>query len=644
MIPFNNGQINILYTCTILMLICCAAENMLAAEGPSLELALNFKPVHEGIEYDIPTKQDYEKCKFDIERGAINGYVVIGPQGLAIRRFVDMNGDNLVDQWRYYQNGMEVYRDIDSNFNKKVDQSRWLNTAGTRWAIDENEDGKTDRWQMISAEEVSREAVKALASRDLARLQLVFLDNRDIQTLKLNPEFQQAVQKEMETLAGRISQFEKKLVPDTKWVRFDSSMLMPNLIPKDDGKAQKDLVVYENVMAIIDQNGKTGFIQLGEIVKVDDCWKLIQAPKFAEGDTLQMGEGGLLMQPAVAAMPVAGGNQQLEPEIQRLIDQLQGLDKENLQPGVAPQQVAVYYRKRMQIIQSLVNAVSAPAEKKIWQQQLVDGIAAAIQTGSYPEGTAQLAAMERTMGKDDPKSSLVPYITYRRLLAEYSSRLQDPQATAEKRQQVQDWWLIQLNDFAERYGNEPDAADAMLQLGMTLEFLGKNTDANRWYQQLVKMHPTSNQAQKGKGALKRLALTGQTLELNGSKYGSTGTWDIKSYKGRVTLVVFWSTWCQPHTDELPQLLKLYADFRAKGYEVLGVNLDTDESAIKPYLAQNRVPWNQIHEQGGLESRLAQEFGIFSLPTMFLLDKEGKVISRGTSVDELKDQLPKLLDK
>ena len=53
--------------------------------------------------------------------------------GKILRKFVDTNGDNIVDQWGYFNDGVEVYRDIDSNFNGKADQYRWLNTAGTRW-------------------------------------------------------------------------------------------------------------------------------------------------------------------------------------------------------------------------------------------------------------------------------------------------------------------------------------------------------------------------------------------------------------------------------------------------------------------------------------------------------------------------------
>ena len=94
---------------------------------------------------------------------------MLGAGGQSLRRFVDTNGDGALDLWCYFKDGLEVYRDVDSDFNRKADQYRWLNTAGTRIGIDKNEDGAVDAWQSISAEEATQEAVLALANDDEGR-------------------------------------------------------------------------------------------------------------------------------------------------------------------------------------------------------------------------------------------------------------------------------------------------------------------------------------------------------------------------------------------------------------------------------------------------------------------------------------------
>ena len=107
--------------------------------SPSRALAqgLTFTPVQSQVEYTIPKKDEANKCTIQPEKEA-NGtaWVVRSGSGQILRRFADTNNDNVVDLWCYYLDGIEVYRDIDSNFNKKADQYRWFNTAGTRWGLD----------------------------------------------------------------------------------------------------------------------------------------------------------------------------------------------------------------------------------------------------------------------------------------------------------------------------------------------------------------------------------------------------------------------------------------------------------------------------------------------------------------------------
>jgi len=110
---------------------------MAMAEKPTAKVALSLKPVQKDVEYDIPEAKDADKCTVEVETvGGITGWVVRTGDGQILRRFLDTNGDNKVDQWCYFKDGIEIYRDIDANFNNKSDQYRWLGTAGTRWGLE----------------------------------------------------------------------------------------------------------------------------------------------------------------------------------------------------------------------------------------------------------------------------------------------------------------------------------------------------------------------------------------------------------------------------------------------------------------------------------------------------------------------------
>ncbi len=142
-----------------------------AHAAPTVSDALKLTPMQKDVDFATPAKDAIEQCTIKPEKfNSQSAWVVRDKGGQILRRFVDTNADNVVDQWCYYQDGLEVYRDVDADFNGKPDQCRWFNTAGTRWGLDTNEDGKVDRWKEISAEEASDELVHALGEKDPAPL------------------------------------------------------------------------------------------------------------------------------------------------------------------------------------------------------------------------------------------------------------------------------------------------------------------------------------------------------------------------------------------------------------------------------------------------------------------------------------------
>ncbi|TWT63804.1 thioredoxin-like domain-containing protein [Rubinisphaera italica] len=617
-----------------------------AADAPTADLALSFRPTQQDVPYELVEKADYAACKVEVERqGKNSGWVVFGPEGQVLRRFWDTNGDNVVDQWRYYDRGYEVYRDVDSNFNNKVDQSRWMNIAGTRWAVDTDEDGKMDHWKMISAEEASREAILAMAKNDPNRLTLVLLSSDEMKKLGIADDLSQKIQTETkntaETMRARVSQ-SKIINNTTEWLRFDSSMLMPYVIPADEGKANQDLVVYENVMAIVETAGETGFVQMGELVQVGQAWKLTQIPAPIEGAELQMTEGGILMQPSMsAAAPGMTAQSEITPEMRQLLTTLQELDGNAPTPQSSAAELARYNSQRVDVLRKLLAASSTEEERKQWLTQMIDGLAAAVQTGKYAEGVRQLATIETDLRKQRPNSELIPYTAYRRLLAEYTIKLQSAPAENEEREEMQNWWLAQLKGFVTSYPKSEDAADALLQLAITEEFSGKTEEAQKWYTSLATDHAATDAGKRAQGALRRLSLEGKSLALKGTGLDGKPV-DLGAYRGKAVLVIFWATWCQPCTEDLPQIKALYDKYRAKGFEIVGVNLDTQKEAIAPYINQHGNRWAHIAEPEGLEGQLAVDYGIISVPTMFLVNQQGQVVSNATSVDDLKEQLPVLL--
>jgi len=626
---------------TILTLVLSIPCGLLVAQTPTPEFALQYRPAQKDIEYDSPTKADVAKCKVELERNELtSGFAVFDPNGLILRRYVDTNKDRYIDQWRYYRNGIEVYRDLDTDFNHKADQSRWLNTDGSRWGIDKNEDGRIEKWIVLSAEEASRVAISAMVANDATLLASVLVTSDDLQKLGLIQEFSsQILRKVQEPAAAMRTVLAKSqtLSSNSKWNRFDGAM--PGVIPKDDGKAAEDLIVYEGAMAIVETAGKHGFVQLGEMIRIGNVWKLTQVPRPAEGDSIQVQVGGILMQPANPVGVSAG--QELTPEMQTLITQLQTIDEQAPPQNAKPAQLIDYLSRRTVIIEQIVKASRPGQETETWTKQLINSLTSALQAGDKPS-SARLNQLLSSLKQRTPDSNLIAYTEYRQLFANYSSDI-GKAATTEQQQKIQTKWLANLKTFVSKHPKADDAPDAILQLALNAEFAANAAGAKQWYEQLVSKHGQSPQAVRAAGALKRMGLRGEPLSLSGPD-PSGRTIGVANLKGRVVAVVFWATWSTQFVADVPILRGLYEQYGDRGFEIVGVNLDQQPTDVTKFAKENRIAWASIFQPGGLDAPLAQKFGLITVPTIFLVGRDGRVLSNGLTINDLKSKLAEAFRK
>jgi thiol-disulfide isomerase/thioredoxin len=206
---------------------------------------------------------------------------------------------------------------------------------------------------------------------------------------------------------------------------------------------------------------------------------------------------------------------------------------------------------------------------------------------------------------------------------------------------VQTEWLKRLEQFVADYPKSPDAAEAMLQLAIAQEFAGQEEEAKKWYGKIVAGFPEAPVAKKAAGAKCRLDSVGRVIDLAG-KSPSGELVELAKYRGKTVLIQYWATWCEPCKADMVVLKDLVEKHGTDGFSVIGVNLDNNPQAISKFLADNKLPWPQMYEEGGLDSRLAQELGILTLPTMILVDRDGKVVNRNISASELAAELKKLM--
>jgi thiol-disulfide isomerase/thioredoxin len=117
---------------------------------------------------------------------------------------------------------------------------------------------------------------------------------------------------------------------------------------------------------------------------------------------------------------------------------------------------------------------------------------------------------------------------------------------------------------------------------------------------------------------------------------------LASFKGKYVLLDFWASWCGPCRAENPHVVKLYSEYKNKGFTALSISIDTDskggKDAWKKAIMEDRLTWPQVLDDG----KISKTYHITSVPQNFLINPEGKIIGKNLVRDELDAKLKELL--
>jgi len=612
--------------------------------APSVADALKLKPVQSDVPYDTPEGTAVKDCTIKAEKiDGATAWVIRKPNGDALRQFSDSDNDNVVDTWSYYRDGLEVYRDVDADFNGKADQYRWFHGAGMRWGVDRNEDGKIDSWKLISAEEAAEEVAEALRTKDTKRFGQLLLSGSELKQLKLSDGLTKQIAERVQSAPAAFRELAggKEFGKDLEFRDFGG--VKPGMVPSGTRGENKDLLVYENVWAMV-RNGEDGEfqqLQLGTMINLKGAWKLIDGPTLANSGevagNLFFGPGGGNASGASAATMAAAGTAPNE-KMQEILGDLEKLDQQLMQAsGKQKQKLNL---DRAGLLKQLAEASAAPAESEQWYRQLADMVSAATQDGSFADGLDYLDNLEQELAKKKKSDDLLAYIEFQRMLAEYYGVTLAKAGVNHAKAHAA--WLKDLEAFVEDHPKNANCAEALRQLAMGSEISGEDEEAVKWYQQILEDHADSIHAAMAKGAVTRLSSEGRPIGLVGNAVNG-GKVDLADYRGKAAVVIqYWTTTsdvCKADHSVLGDLYKKYGGRR--GLEIIGVNLNYSRDELMEYLEETKLPWPQLYEAGGFESRFAKEMGVVTVPLMILVGPNGKVIRHNIQAAEIEEAIKAL---
>ncbi len=621
----------------VLASLCCLTWPAAVDAAPSISDALKPTPVQPGIDYDQPDQQVQATCTIKAEKlNGITAWVVRNAQGQILRQFGDADGDNVVDTWSYFRDGLEVYRDIDENRNGIADQHRWFHSAGSRWGInvDEDKQGTIDRWKLISAEEAAEQVVDALRAGNLKQFQALLLSGEELAKLGLSPAQSEQLTARIKQATDKYQQLLANKEIDDKCQFTDFGGLKPGIVPAGTRGSTKDLLVYENVWAMIHQGEQHQQLQLGTMINFNGAWKLIDGPVLGTSKDVA---GGFFFGPSGSAGEASALPSGAEPteQMQKILAQLETLDRQL--SAAAADQRATLQRQRAELLAELAEVAPDEQERIQWYKQLADSVSAATQDGSYPEGINLLQEWESKLA-DWEEDELATYFQFQRMLAEYYGvTLAEEGVDAAK---AQSEWLTSLEAYLDEHPQSENSAEALRQLAMGSEIAGENETAVNWYRRIVDEFPGSVHATMSKGAITRLTSEGNSIRLTGPAIQG-GNVDLAALRGKAVVIQYWTTSCDVCTKDHELLGNLYKKYGGTSLEIIGVNLDYSRDKLVEYLKENRLPWKQLYEPGGFDSSLASDLGVVTVPLMLLVGPDGKVISSNIRAGEIEAELKKL---
>ncbi|MBI1313093.1 redoxin domain-containing protein [bacterium] len=199
--------------------------------------------------------------------------------------------------------------------------------------------------------------------------------------------------------------------------------------------------------------------------------------------------------------------------------------------------------------------------------------------------------------------------------------------------------------FAERFPEDQQRAIKLLNdAAQTCDAYGIRDEAVQCYAALRQKYPESAPAQQAVAALRRLELPGKTLDLGGPTMDG-GFLSIADFNATPVLVVFWSTQAKPFVERSAEILSIVSKFEKQGLQVIGVNLDTDESAVDAFKEKSGMGWQNIFHAApsrrGWNHPVATYYGVTTIPQFWTVDVKGQVVSMTGEITQLEAELERL---
>jgi hypothetical protein len=291
-------------------------------------------------------------------------------------------------------------------------------------------------------------------------------------------------------------------------------------------------------------------------------------------------------------------------------------------------------------------AQSQGAERERWLKMAIEShySASVVSPADDPSAHHRLEQLPAQIAQSFPGSPASVFAALQEVRADHLRVLAK---SADQPAQAQDHLRRRLLNFAQAHARSDEAPRAVMEAGKISEAMNRTEDAVRCYRYLAQAFPGHPLARKAEGIAWRLGGRGQAVDLklpllfpvDGK---AATTFDLAGLHGKHLVVYFWASTCKEVEEDF-QALKVVTDrCQDRGLEVVYVNLDADAGVARAFLAGRLTAGTHVHQAGGMESVVAQRYGLQSLPQAMLVGPDGNLLKPSLQASQVEGEVNGLL--
>jgi thiol-disulfide isomerase/thioredoxin len=207
----------------------------------------------------------------------------------------------------------------------------------------------------------------------------------------------------------------------------------------------------------------------------------------------------------------------------------------------------------------------------------------------------------------------------------FSIRQNDVERAAKAKESVGDAAALDtyekgIRALQKEFPKRPEIMQMLLDVAGSIE----STKARAIFQEITNSPVASDEAKSSAASqLKQLDAVGKPVDLRFTAVDGREV-DVSKMKGKVVLIDFWATWCGPCVEEMPEVKAVYDKSHSKGFEIVGISLDSEKDSLTEFVSGHQMAWPQYFDGQKWDNKFAQQFGIDGIPAMWLVDKKGNL--------------------